>query len=277
MTEVNVRVREMLEESGMSGTDQELLELLVGLEQQYVDIPAPEPGPQLANLLGGGATGSSMVRPLLGGRRGVVAAGAIALSAVLTTGVAAANELPPPAQRWIAEFSERFLPFDLPGPEDTASGAGEHRGDADDRGPVDSRADSGEDRDDQPAAETPDQASGSRLPNVSGHGPRQETDTDSDDSGSDGGGSDAREDASEGDDERTGTEPARRSDSDEGGEAGTADASDDEGSAPKVSGEETTSSDESGDSEDVEESGEGQSTEADDADGSHDTEAGRDR
>jgi hypothetical protein len=271
MTEVSVRVREMLEESGMSGTDQELLELLVGLEQQYVDIPVPEPGPQLATLLGGGVTGSSMVRPLLGGRRGVVAAGALALSGLLTTGVAAANELPPPAQRWIAEFSERFLPFDLPGPEDRASGAGKHRRDADDRGSLDSRADSDGDRDDHPAAEPPDHASRSRLPKVSGRTPLQETGNVSDDGGSDGGDSDAREDASEGNQEQTGKERARRSDSDEG----------DEGSASKVSGEETTSvptsSDESGDSEDAEESGDDQSTEAGDAQDSHDTEASRDR
>jgi hypothetical protein len=276
MTEANVRIHEMLEESGVSGTDPELLELLAGLEQQYVDIAVPEPGPQLATLLGGGVTGSSMVRPLLGGRRRVVAAGALALGAVLTTGVAAANELPPPAQRWIAEFSERFLPFDLPGPEDKAYGAGEHRRDADDRDPFDSRAHSGEDRDDQPPAETPDQASGSSLPKVSGHSQSQESSNDSDESRSDGRDSDARDDAAKGDREWTGEERAVRSDSDEVSEAGTGKASDDGGSAPKASGE-TTSADESGDSEDSEESGDVQSTEAGDAEGSHDTEESRDR
>lgn len=120
MTEVSARVRAMFEEAALpGGGDDELVDLLAGLEQRYVDDSAPEPGPQLARLLDGGQPGEEGTRASRLSRRSrrFAAASALALSTVVGTGVAAAaNELPPPAQRWVAELSERFLHVDLPRP-----------------------------------------------------------------------------------------------------------------------------------------------------------------
>lgn len=119
MTEVSARVRAMFEESGLPGGDDDLVDLLAGLEPRYVDESAPEPGPELARLLDEGQPPEGRTtRWLSGRRRRIAAAGALALGTVVGTGVAAAaNELPPPAQRWVAELSERFLHVDLPRPD----------------------------------------------------------------------------------------------------------------------------------------------------------------
>lgn len=122
MKGMDVRVRAMLEESEIpaSGAD-ELVELLVGLEERYVDA-VPEPSPELAVLLGVDDASRATRLLLTPRRRRALAAGVVALGAVVTTGLAAAaNELPEPAQRWVSELSDRYLPFDLPHPTDRAS------------------------------------------------------------------------------------------------------------------------------------------------------------
>lgn len=122
MKGMDVRVRAMLEESEIpaSGGD-ELVELLVGLEERYVDA-VPEPSPELAVLLGVDDASQATRLLLTPRRRRALAAGVVALGAVVTTGLAAAaNELPEPAQRWVSELSDRYLPFDLPEPRDRAA------------------------------------------------------------------------------------------------------------------------------------------------------------
>ncbi len=115
----------MLEESGLPGTEHDLVDFLAVLEQHYVETSVPRPGPELAALLSGELAEPSVVRPHRGRRRRVAAAGATALSAVLATGIAAAaNELPAPAQRWAVEFAERYLPFDLPEPQRSSVDSG---------------------------------------------------------------------------------------------------------------------------------------------------------
>lgn len=121
MSDVEVRVRGMLEESGLGGSE-ELVSLLAALEARYVEDVVPEPGPELATLLGGGGAGGRGGAGGAGGRR-AAAAGVVALGLVVTTGwAAAANELPTAAQRWVAQFSQRYLPFDVPFPDTRTPG-----------------------------------------------------------------------------------------------------------------------------------------------------------
>lgn len=135
MSEVDVRLRKMLDEVGVpdSGSE-ELTWFLAQLEERYVDAEPPEPGPELAVLLRGGHPSEGTRRP--GTRRGrAAAAGVLALGTVLGTGwAAAANELPEPAQRWVAQFSQRYLPFDLPYPTAGDRGEGAQRSGEDGRG-----------------------------------------------------------------------------------------------------------------------------------------------
>ena len=131
MTDVDVRVHEMLEESGLPGTEHDLVDFLAVLEQRYAETSVPRPGPELAALLSGGLAEPPAVLPHPGRRRSVLAAGATALSAVLATGIAAAaNELPAPAQRWAVEFADRYLPFDLPEPQRSSVDSGRREPDS---------------------------------------------------------------------------------------------------------------------------------------------------
>lgn len=126
MSDVQARVRGMLDEAGLpEAASAELMRLLAGLEERYVDGSVPEPGPELAALLAGATSGPG---PGAGkGTRGrrAAAAGVLALGVVVSTGwAAAANELPAPAQRWVARFSQRYLPFELPYPDAGVRGGG---------------------------------------------------------------------------------------------------------------------------------------------------------
>lgn len=120
MSDLDVQVRSMLAEAGLNEEgSEELVRLLAGLDATYVDGVAPEPGPELAALLGGGD--APRARPRRPRGRRAAATGLFALGVVASTGwAAAANELPRPAQRWVADFSERYLPFDLPYPQPAA-------------------------------------------------------------------------------------------------------------------------------------------------------------
>lgn len=117
MTHSEERLREMLAESGIADEGSErLLECLATLERNVDDTP-PEPGPELAALMA--RAGTAVRTTVLSRRRGrVLVAGAVAFGTVAAGGIAAAaNELPPDAQRLVAEFSERYLPFELPRPD----------------------------------------------------------------------------------------------------------------------------------------------------------------
>lgn len=180
---MDVRVRAMLEESEIpaSGAD-ELVELLVGLEERYVDA-VPEPGPELAVLLRADDASRSTPFLLTPRRRRALAAGVVALGAVVTTGLAAAaNELPEPAQRWVSELSDRFLPFDLPHPTDRAAhGVGPRRPDGDaaeEKSRVEGGA--GERRDGVGTTSGPDGAAKQYQPTGSDHRPAAETHDDGD-------------------------------------------------------------------------------------------------
>lgn len=118
MTPAESRAREMVVESGLALEESaDLIEQLSGFER-YVDDTAPEPSPELAALMSG--TLRTVVAAPLSRRRGrVLLAGAVAFGTVAAGGIAAAaNELPPTAQRLVAELSERYLPFQIPRPEE---------------------------------------------------------------------------------------------------------------------------------------------------------------
>ena len=106
------RAREMLAESGIpEAGSTRLLESLTELGRA-VDEVEPLPGPELTSLIAGTSRGAASRRR----RARVMVATAVALGTVGAGGLAAAaNELPDGAQDLVAEFSERYLPFDLPG------------------------------------------------------------------------------------------------------------------------------------------------------------------
>lgn len=124
MSDLDVQVRSMLAEAGINEEgSEELVRLLASLDATYVDGAAPEPGPELAVLLGGRE--APLARPRRPRGRRAAATGLVALGVVASTGwAAAANELPRPAQRWVADFSQRYLPFDLPYPQPVTPAGG---------------------------------------------------------------------------------------------------------------------------------------------------------
>lgn len=117
MTDTELRVRDMLAESGIEGEGcEEIVERLVSLER-YVDDAPPEPSPELAALMAGMAR-TVVTAPFARRRSRMLIAGAVAFGTVAAGGIAAAaNELPPAAQSLVAELSERYLPFVLPHPD----------------------------------------------------------------------------------------------------------------------------------------------------------------
>lgn len=117
MRESEARVREMLAESDIDAREAEpLVERLSELDR-LVDETVREPGPELAALIAGLVT-SAAVTPFRRRHARVLVAAAVAFGTVGVGGIAAAaNELPPGAQRVVADFSLRYLPFTIPGPE----------------------------------------------------------------------------------------------------------------------------------------------------------------
>jgi len=143
---VSTQVNAMIEESGLGPFESEDLVTFLTMLESLVDESAPAPAPTaaLAAMLAGGATGVGASVVALAARRhqNALAAAVLAVTGIVATGVAAAaNDLPPTAQRIVAEFSDRFLPFDFPQPEDRA---GNLAGDADDGGGPTVGADDGE-------------------------------------------------------------------------------------------------------------------------------------
>ena len=109
-----VRIEEMLAESGLAREEMaDVVALLLPLEDLVDDAPAPSS--DLAALLGPERP-RTVAR--VGSRRSAVAGALVlALSGVGATGLsAAANTLPRPLQHQVSQFSQNYLPFDLPEP-----------------------------------------------------------------------------------------------------------------------------------------------------------------
>ena len=110
----HVRIEEMLAESGLAREEMaDVVDLLLPLEDLVDDAPAPSA--ELAALLGPERP-RTVAR--VGSRRSAVAGALVlALSGVGATGLsAAANTLPRPLQHQVSQFSQNYLPFDLPEP-----------------------------------------------------------------------------------------------------------------------------------------------------------------
>jgi hypothetical protein len=108
---VSTPTAQILEESGLPPEAASELEPVLAALRGLEPAEAPEPSAELAALL---ASPRSRAR----GRRTAAAIGAAAaLGSLTVTGVAAAaNELPEPAQRFVSQLSERYLPFEFPRP-----------------------------------------------------------------------------------------------------------------------------------------------------------------
>ncbi len=95
------------------------LEPVVSALRDLTPDTAPTPSPALAALL---ADPPRPAVPRSRRRLAVLGSAAAVLSSLTVTGVAAAaNELPEPAQRFVAELSERYLPFHFPQPRHGAT------------------------------------------------------------------------------------------------------------------------------------------------------------
>ena len=110
----HVRIEEMLSESGLDPV--ELGDFVVALAPLAEVDEVPAPSAELAELFGASQPEHS-VPSLMGRRRAVAGVLVLALSGVTATGLsAAANTLPRPLQHGVSQFSQHYLPFDLPEP-----------------------------------------------------------------------------------------------------------------------------------------------------------------
>ena len=117
---MSLRIEEMLVESDLDPAE---LDDLVDLLAPLGELPetSPAPSDDLADLFDSTAP-VRLVSSMSGRRHGAVAGAVVlALSAVGATGLsAAANTLPRPLQHGVSQFSQHYLPFDLPEPPPTS-------------------------------------------------------------------------------------------------------------------------------------------------------------
>jgi hypothetical protein len=109
----HVQIAEMLLESGLAREEMtEVIDLLLPLDDLVAEVPTPSD--ELAALMGADQRPAS----LAASRRSAVATALVlALTGVGATGLsAAANTLPRPLQHKVSQFSQHYLPFDLPEP-----------------------------------------------------------------------------------------------------------------------------------------------------------------
>ncbi len=109
---------DLVRESGLPDEAVAELEPFVCALRELAPLEVPTPSPALAALMASPPGFRARSRRRLAAF-GVAAA---ALSSMTVTGVAAAaNELPASAQHFVAEFSQRYLPFHFPEPRHSAT------------------------------------------------------------------------------------------------------------------------------------------------------------
>lgn len=112
----------LVRESGLSVEEFDSVVAVLD-ELRSVPAPPPAPSPELSALLAGGGHAPAAAGAAVAPRRRRRALGVLgALLLGLSGGgvaAAAANVLPDPLQSAVAEFSERFLPFEFPAPADS--------------------------------------------------------------------------------------------------------------------------------------------------------------
>ena len=109
---MSTTLSQLLQEADLPPAMSEDLDALMTALRALTPATAPEPSPQLAAL---------MAHPVAPHRyrfrRGAVAAVAAVIGSFTLTGVAAAVEiLPAPAQQFVSDLSQKYLPFQFPAP-----------------------------------------------------------------------------------------------------------------------------------------------------------------
>ena len=116
---MSTTTEQLVAEAGLPADVVTDLEPVVSALRDLTPGTAPTPSPALAALL---ADPPRPAVPRSRRRLAVLGSAAAVLSSLTVTGVAAAaNELPEPAQRFVAELSERYLPFHFPQPRHGAT------------------------------------------------------------------------------------------------------------------------------------------------------------
>jgi hypothetical protein len=109
---------QLLAEAGLPAELSLDLEPVLNVIRDFLPERVPAPSPALAALL---ARPPRPMAPRSRGRLAVLGSAAALMSSLTVTGVAAAaNELPVTTQKFVADLSEKFLPFQFPQPSETA-------------------------------------------------------------------------------------------------------------------------------------------------------------
>lgn len=117
---------QLLAEAGLPAEFALDLEPVLNVIRDFLPDRAPAPSPALAALL---ARPPRPIAPRSRGRLAVLGSAAALMSSLTVTGVAAAaNELPVTTQKFVADLSEKFLPFQFPQPTETAITVEEDQG-----------------------------------------------------------------------------------------------------------------------------------------------------
>ncbi len=127
-------IKDLIEEAGLDAAGYAGVADALASLRDLVPEDAPAPSADLAVLLSGGQV--TAIAPGLSRRRRIaVATGAAVATVLVGTGVAAANNsLPEPMQRFVSDFSDKYLPFEVPSPDER--GGGVPRTPSDDTTPV---------------------------------------------------------------------------------------------------------------------------------------------
>ncbi len=111
-------IEDMVTESELDPAEYTAVVDVLSALRVLVPEQAPEPSAALVALLSAGA--AAPLAAARSRRRAVLLSAVLASTVFVGTGAAAAaNSLPEPAQRFLNEFSERYLPFEFPPPEES--------------------------------------------------------------------------------------------------------------------------------------------------------------